>query len=878
MAVKPQVSVLSALAVAVGYVIAGKLGLLLAVDPANATAVWPPSGIAVAAFLLLGYRIWPAILLAALLVHLTTAGAFATSLGVATGNTLEGVVAAYLMQRFSAGLRSFERPQDVLKFALAGAISPAVGATIGVTSLSLGGFSDWDEYGSVWSTWWLGDMAGILTVAPLLILLGSRGLPRWSRRQAFEASLLAVLLVLTEAAVFGDLLPASARRYALDFMAVPPLVWAAFRFGQRETAAAAFALSAIALWGTLHGLGPFVRGAPRESLLVLQSFMGATSLMALLFAALVSASRKAAAAPLLEERLRFETLLSELTAGLIHVPLSGIDAALEGGLRDVVTFLVVDRGDLDEYLAGGLGTRIAWALPGLAAAPLVMEADRFPWATERLIRGEVVRFSRVDELPEAAAIDRASYLRSGTRSKVSLPLQAGGRVLGSLSFGSVRRERAWPDELVERLRLLSEAFASALERKRMDLTLAERLRFEKLLSNLTASFRDLSVIDFDRDIRHGLHRVVEFLGADRGSLFEFTPNSRKVRSWAIEEWMDVDEFPWLTARLQRGDSVSVSSVDELPDEAAVDRKSYLTYRVKPRLAVPLVVGGTVVGGLVFSAIGAARATSEELMQQLDLLAEVFANTLSRRQVELEAQRLRRDLAHIGRISAVGELTASLAHDLSQPLTAILSNAQAARRLLAANPVDLSELSQILGDIVDDDKRAGAVIHRLRSLLKKGDFERVSLDLNEIVSEVARLVRSDAVIRNVAMSVELADKPPRVRGDRVQLQQVVLNLVLNGLDAMREPHTGERNLVIRTAANGAGIVAVSVEDSGIGIESEHEEKIFQPLYTTKIDGLGMGLAIARTIVEAHGGGIAAWNNPQGGATFRFTLPIAGDEPS
>ena len=533
-------------------------------------------------------------------------------------------------------------------------------------------------------------MAGILTVAPLLILWGSRGAPRWSRRQAFEAGLLAVLLVLTEAAVFGDLLPTGARRYALDFMAVPPLVWAAFRFEQRETATAAFALSAIALWGTLRGLGPFVRENPGEALLVLQAFMGATSLMALLFAALVASSRQSAAAPLLEERLRFETLLSELTAGLIHVPLSGIDAALEAGLRDVVTFLVVDRGDIDEYLGGGLGTRIAWALPGLEAPPRVMEADRFPWATERLLRGEVVRFSRVEELPEAAAVDRASYQRSGTRSKVSLPLQAGGRVLGSLSFGSVRRERFWPDELVERLRLLSEAFASALERKRMDLTLAERLRFEKLLSNLTASFRDLGVIDFDREIRHGLHRMVEFLAADRGSLIEFAPNSRKVRSWALEEWMDVDEFPWLTERLQRGDSVSVSSLDELPDEAAVDRKSYLAYRVKPRLAVPLVVGGTVVGGLVFSAIGAARATSEELMQQLDLLAEVFANALSRRQVELEAQRLRRDLAHIGRISAVGELTASLAHDLSQPLTAILSNAQAARRLLAASPVNLAE--------------------------------------------------------------------------------------------------------------------------------------------------------------------------------------------
>jgi signal transduction histidine kinase/integral membrane sensor domain MASE1 len=873
-----QVSALSVLAVTFAYVSAGKLGLELAFAQANATAIWAPAGIALAALLLCGYRIWPAILLGAFLVNVTTAGSIATSGAIAIGNTLEAVVGAYLVRRFCAGVRAFERPQDVLKFAaLAGVIGPAVSATVGVTSLSLGGFSNWAEFGSVWSTWWLGDLGGILIVAPLLVLWGTDPRLRWSRKQAFEVGLLALVLAFTGAAVFGDLLPTDARLYALDFMAVPPLVWAAFRFEHREAATAAFALSGIALWGTLHGLGPFVRANPNESLLLLQSFMGATSLMALLFAALVSNSRQLSAARLLEERLRFETLLSELTAGLIHVPASGIDSALEAGLRDVVTFLVVDRGNLDEYLDGGLETRIAWASPGLEEPPRVMEADQFPWAAERLRRGEVVRFSRVDELPEEAAVDRASYQRSGTRSKVSLPLQAGGRVLGALSFGSVRRERTWPGELVERLRLLSEAFASALERKRMDLSLAERLRFEKLLSNLTAAFRDVSVIDFDREIRDGLHRVVEFLAADRGSLIEFSRDRGTVRSWAIEEWIDVDEFPWLTARLQRGDSVTVSSLDELPRDAEVDRRSYLAYRVKPSLAVPLLVSGTVVGGLVLSAIGVARASSEELMRQLNLLAEVFANALSRRQVELEAQRLRQDLAHIGRISAVGELTASLAHDLSQPLAAILSNAQAGQRLLAAEPVNLPEVTQILADIVEDDKRAGAVIHRLRALLKRGDFEQVSLELNETVSEVARLVRSDAVIRNVTMTIELAGGLPRVRGDRVQLQQVLLNLVLNGLDAMREPHTGDRNLVIRTARSTATTVRVAVEDSGSGIDEEHAEKVFQPLYTTKVDGLGMGLAIARTIVEAHGGTIAAQNNAHGGATFSFALPIASEAP-
>ena len=159
--------------------------------------------------------------------------------------------------------------------------------------------------------------------------------------------------------------------------------------------------------------------------------------------------------------------------------------------------------------------------------------------------------------------------------------------------------------------------------------------------------------------------------------------------------MDVDEFPWMTARLQRGDVVSFSQLEELPDEAAVDRQSYLAHRVKPQVAVPLLVGGIVVGGLVFSTVGAERARSDELMQQLHLLGEVFANALARKQGELEAQRLRQDLTHIGRVSAMGELTASLAHELNQPLTAILSNAQAAQLLLAADVVDLERSREIL---------------------------------------------------------------------------------------------------------------------------------------------------------------------------------------
>jgi two-component system sensor kinase FixL len=226
---------------------------------------------------------------------------------------------------------------------------------------------------------------------------------------------------------------------------------------------------------------------------------------------------------------------------------------------------------------------------------------------------------------------------------------------------------------------------------------------------------------------------------------------------------------------------------------------------------------------------------------------------------------------------MGELTASLAHELTQPLTAILHNAQAARRTLEAGAVNLEEIREILADIVEDDRRAGEVIHRLRGLLKKGNLEFATLDVNEMVIEMTRLVSTEAALRDVSVHLELAPQLPPVRGDRVQLQQVILNLVLNGLDAMREQVAAARTLVIQTGMDSSGAIRMAVRDSGPGIDAGALDDIFQAFYTTKADGLGMGLAIARSIVEAHGGWLEARNDPAGGATFSFTLPLGGPVP-
>jgi diguanylate cyclase (GGDEF)-like protein len=279
---------------AVVYFVAGKLGLSLAFVNPSSTAVWAPTGIALAAFLLLGYRVWPAIALGAFLVNLTTAGSPATSLVIAAGNTLEGLLGAYLVNRFARGARVFERARDIFKFALLAAmLSTALSATVGVTALCLGGFARWTSFGSIWLTWWLGDAVGDLVVAPLIVLYSSRARARWNASRWWELAILVGGLALVAQVVFGGLFLHGPRDYPLEYLCFPFLVWVAFRFSQRETAAVTLLLSAIALGGTLRGFGPFVRGNVNESLLLLQAFMGLVAVMTLGLAAVV-AERQAA--------------------------------------------------------------------------------------------------------------------------------------------------------------------------------------------------------------------------------------------------------------------------------------------------------------------------------------------------------------------------------------------------------------------------------------------------------------------------------------------------------------------------------------------------------------------------------------------------------
>src|SRR5437870_2155689 len=324
---------------AIIYFVAGKLGLMLAWLHASASPVWPPAGIALAALLLLGYRAWPAIFIGAFLVNVTTAGNVATSFAIATGNTLEALAGAWLVNRFAGGTNVFDRLQGVFKFALAAGISAIISPAFGVTSLGVAGFADWANYGAIWLTWWLGDVTGDLVFTPLVLLWSVASKRRWNKKESAEVGALLLLLVLLSGVVFSGWPAVSARNYPIVLICGPIVIWTAFRFTQRETTTGIFILSAIAVWGTLHGFGPFVRETENQSLLAVQWWTAVLSITAMGLSAGM-AERRRVEEELQQQKVAVETAnrtQDHFLAMLSHklrTPLTPVISALESLERE----------------------------------------------------------------------------------------------------------------------------------------------------------------------------------------------------------------------------------------------------------------------------------------------------------------------------------------------------------------------------------------------------------------------------------------------------------------------------------------------------------------------------------------------------------------
>ena len=251
---------------------------------------------------------------------------------------------------------------------------------------------------------------------------------------------------------------------------------------------------------------------------------------------------------------------------------------------------------------------------------------------------------------------------------------------------------------------------------------------------------------------------------------------------------------------------------------------------------------------------------------------IFIDITDQKSAEAETALQRVEIEHLMRVSVLGELSGSIAHEINQPLTAILSNAQAALHLLARNSPDLAEVRDALQDIVHEDNRAGEVIHRLRSLLKKGERKMEYVNINDLVRSTVSLLHSELIGRDISLRLDLDQAPFLARGDSVQLQQVLLNLVMNAMDAMASTPIAQRAILISTSATQAGMVDVLVKDRGHGIRPKENGRVFEPFYTTKSHGLGLGLALCLTIIQAHQGRLTLVNDERGGAIAKFSLPV------
>lgn len=535
------------------------------------------------------------------------------------------------------------------------------------------------------------------------------------------------------------------------------------------------------------------------------------------------------------ERLEFEALLADLSAAFISVPAEEIDVQIEDSLRRIVEFLDVDRSSLGECLENGRQLLVthSYVKAGIPALPRSILNDQLPWYVARILEGKVLRFSRLPEdLPPEAVHEREYVVQIGMKSHVMIPFTVCGSVLGAIGVASFRRCQTWPDDLVQRLRVVGEIFANALARKQADLALRQsEQRYRALVETTHAVPWEADSRTYQ--VRYAGPQVVRLLGHP------------------VEEWYR--EGFWVS-HLHVEDRERV--LRTLADGIGRSEDQELEYRM---------ISATGREVWIHDRITVPRRDDATLT-----LRGVMIDVTPRKAAEEEALRLRDQLARVTRVTMMGELAAAIAHEINQPLCAIVSNAQAAQRFLTGSVPDPAEVSEILLDIVKDGQRASEVLGRIRTLLQKGQPARVHFDLNDAIREVVALMRHQLLRKSIELFFDLAITLPPVLGDRVQLQQVILNLMVNAVDALDQTEAGARELLLRSARGDDGTTLVSVCDSGPGIAAEHLAQIFDALFTTKPDGMGIGLAISRSIIEAHGGRI--WADPAAeGAAFHFSLP-------
>jgi signal transduction histidine kinase/integral membrane sensor domain MASE1 len=821
--------------VAAAYYLGAQLGFVLRFPPATTSVLWPPNALLTAALLLTSPNRFWLVVLAALPAHVLVqlqadlpppliASLFIT-------NCAEALLAAGLVHAWSDDPTRFDSLRRVLIF-VGGAVLASPALVSFADAAAVQAFRH-EPFSLVFGRRIFSNVLGQLCLVPSAVML-VRQSRAWrasaSRSRRVEAALLGTGLLAFATFVFYGF------HYGLPFEApllgdslfllpllMPPLLLAAVRFG---TGGASLSLLACALLaaGTAVVAAPHTPDLPAEQRVrAVQVFLIVVGVPLLCLSALVEDRRNAAAT--VSERLRFEGLVSEIAAAFVHVPSHEMPGSFATRLERLARFLDLDAAVLWQFeserrtMVPVASWFRAHDAPGSEQLP-----KRAPLSVARLLQHEPAQ-------PNGAP-----------RSFLALPLVAGNEVLGSLELVAMRQSEVWTEPGIRGARLIADVFASALARRRAEdaLRASESMK-SAVLNSLT---NHVAVLDRTGRIIAVNENWTRFArengipGADLPHVGDnyLTAYPRAGLADAPEARLGIEGV--LAGELQSFDC------DYVQASSGADRWFHL-------MVVPL-----------------HRPEGGAVLSHSDITA--------RRQAETQAQKSRDELAHYLRVSTIGELTTSIAHQLNQPLAAILANAQTARRLLQAPESDerSATLDEILEEIVAEERRADEVIRGVRQLLRKEQPVRATVDLNALVDDCSKLLATDVMVRGATLRRRLAGPRLLARGDRVQLQQVLLNLMLNALEAVADC-AGERVVQVETEERPAGMACIAVSDSGPGLRPGRESEVFTPFYSTKPHGMGMGLSIARSIVEAHGGSISAAPGTVG-AMFCFTLPIVREE--
>jgi PAS domain S-box-containing protein len=541
------------------------------------------------------------------------------------------------------------------------------------------------------------------------------------------------------------------------------------------------------------------------------------------------------AADVLEELLAFERLLSDLSARFANVSGDQVDAEIERALKRLLNFLGFDRSNFGEYTVDGWINICSVAANGVEPHPLGRAPVFLGWYLDQIRAGKTILVRSLDDLPSEAIGEAEYFRRSGIRASLGIPLRVAGRIVGLINFAAFRSAREWPEELIARLKVVGEVMAQALARKRSDAAL--RMSEERWRSIFETSNLGISIIDRD------LHYITPnpafqvMLGYTGEEMRQLTP-----MDVSTEE--DRETTRTRIAELQQGkvDHYEVVKQHLRKDGSVMWGHSYVSVVRDAESRPKMFIGTTIDITESKRAQDALRATQSELDR-------------------------------VTRLTAVAQMAASIAHEINQPLAAIVSCGSASLRWLAKTPPDLDEVRSMLKRIVSDGHRASEVVSSIRGMFKNGSQEKVFLEINPLIREVLALLHGELQNQRVSVQTELAKKLPKVLANRVQLQQVVLNLLMNALEAMVSVTDRTRVLRVKSEMRGPPDVVITVQDSGLGIDQQNVDRIFHPFFTTKPKGTGMGLSICQSIIEAHNGRLWASPGVDHGSVFQVVLPLA-----